>query len=154
MRNSLWTPETPNPMSGVIDEHTRSWFDGLFQGVIAIATLGAGFTFSVIVDPAEPTYDREFGRERVRFCLAISWLLFILALGCAAGGASLFKFHQVITWSVARWVSLLVQLLPLAAFMATARAIAAYAGTVGWVSMGIIGAYALILLGFWVVQSL
>lgn len=47
---------------------------------MAISTLGAGFTFGFILNDVKPPAGSMFDAEQVRFFLAMSWFLFILAL--------------------------------------------------------------------------
>lgn len=73
------------------------WYDKLCQAVGGIATLGAGFTFTVIVTQlAEPDPDHPNGTKakHVRFCLALSWVLFVLSLACASFAALIFNANR------------------------------------------------------------
>lgn len=55
----------------------RTFFDGLTRIVVAISTLGAGFTFSFILsDVNPPSIISPFNAVQVRFFLAMSWFLF------------------------------------------------------------------------------
>jgi hypothetical protein len=76
-----------------------NWYYTFFQAVIGVASIAAGFTFSVIVSPLEPppstNLDGQIPPEaeqtrqlnHVRRCLSISWLLFVLSLAWASSAA-------------------------------------------------------------------
>jgi hypothetical protein len=61
-------------------ERVRTFFQGLFKIVVAVSTLGASFTFTfILTDIRSPNHPHFDGDQLVTF-LAMSWLLFIVAL--------------------------------------------------------------------------
>ncbi|KIW69559.1 hypothetical protein PV04_05429 [Phialophora macrospora] len=77
------------------------WYDKLCQAVGSIATLGAGFTFTVIVTelaPPDPNDSTREKKDHVRFCLALSWVLFVISLAFASFSGLLFNANR-------RWFS-------------------------------------------------
>ncbi len=80
-------------------EQWMKWYNRLCQAVAGIATLGAGFTFTVMVselaDPDAATAAASLAKKkRVRFCLALSWVLFVLSLAFASFAALLFNANR------------------------------------------------------------
>lgn len=208
------------------------WYDKLCQAVGGIATLGAGFTFTVIVTQlAEPDPNHPNGSKvkHVRFCLALSWVLFVLSLACASFAALVFNANR--RWFTddlkmcvldqvyrnemwGRWVALdceerisrlswladpenagaiypenvggrarqrngyrdcygepryswirsqqgfisavmvlVLELLPLSAFIASAEAVRAYENTLGWIIIGLIILITMMVFVFWLAQN-
>jgi hypothetical protein len=73
------------------------WYDKLCQAVGGIATLGAGFTFTVIVSelaPPDPDDEAQGKKDHVRFCLALSWVLFVISLAFASFAGLLFNANR------------------------------------------------------------
>ena len=147
------------------------WFDSLFAAVIGISTLGAGFTFGIIFsDPALPSdlnglYEVEF-KDRIRFLLALSWVLFILAIGEASAASLLFSATELRDWFLEGWekdhtgpnviatlCSFGVQVLRTAAFLVASWAISFYCPLTGWVAFGFCGAFGVFLLLIVVVRA-
>lgn len=58
----------------------RTFFEGITKIMGGISTLGAGFTFSFILNDVHPPSNAIFDADQVRFFLAISWFLFIVSL--------------------------------------------------------------------------
>jgi hypothetical protein len=133
----------PISTSPSADSAYREWLDKLFQTVSQIGTLGAGFTFSVIVTGLQE--GAGIDTNKVRYYVATSWVLFIIAvifanfLSMLAGYwratldnalAADFRSHMPV-----RALSLIaagvLQVLLLAAFALSARAIEAYEPGVG-----------------------
>jgi len=92
------------PLSKHSGSSVATFFNGLFATIIGIATLGASVTFSYVlsnnVQPpssSHPTFDAA----QVQLFLALSWLLFLLALAFASLGSTLltfFKDHWKADW--------------------------------------------------------
>jgi hypothetical protein len=141
-------------------EKVLSWWDSFSKAVIGISTFGASITFSVILsslpDPVDIrststskiSRNTKFGRETVRKFLSISWLMFVLALGFAivsqlmlrkasGYGKGLKLLQVVLNWLI------------LGAFMFLSLAVAAYVPEVGWVGVGFISFFALLVSVLW-----
>ena len=109
---------------------------------VGVSIFGASI-FTVIVSeiaqPGKPPSNERFDERTVRTLLAISWLLFVLALGI--GGVSI----NLLTgtgenpqfWSrlKIRSLILLLQSLIIGAFLILSLVIVAYTGDVGWVAV-------------------
>lgn len=133
-------------------ERIIKFFDALFTFVIGTAALGAGFTFPTILAKLDPAPTGKFHDSVQRF-LAISWLLFILALASAGFFASIIGFgkdfakynwqfgtdhldkHNKLRWFGALASGIPVMLL-IAAFMFLSFVVVAYDERVGWAAVG------------------
>jgi hypothetical protein len=157
------------------------WYGQLFAAIITISTLGAGFTFGILFSGIQvpvsvtnqytnATTEQEI-REKtqaetdevayIRNCLAISWTLFVFAIGTAsfvalivntlrdvlisqvrqAGSMRLCRNTGMHLWGMVI-STLLAQLLPVGAFMASAEAVRQYNSNIGlaaWVGTGLAG---------------
>lgn len=82
------------------------WFDKFFSAVLAIGTLGAGFTFSVIFSNLEDLKD-TVDTNAVRHFLIVAWLLFVLAVAIASVSAGLFNFMDFFNYPFGKMVKLL-----------------------------------------------
>jgi len=72
-----------------------AFFNGLFTTIIGIATLGASVTFSyVLSNNTQPPTSHMFDSEHIQLFLAISWLLFLLALAFASLGSTILTFFR------------------------------------------------------------
>ena len=72
-----------------------TFLHGVFATVIAIAILGASITFAYVVSDIRPTPDgAKFDKSHCQTFLAISWLLFSLALGISGISASILTFYR------------------------------------------------------------
>jgi hypothetical protein len=114
-------------------------YDGTFSAIIGIGTLGGGFTFTVIfstLDTRNGTLTPEV-IDRSRHFLVVAWVLFILAVTgaailafhCRASARSLIerfdRFESTVIIPIAACLDGL-QLLILAAFLMSARALKPY----------------------------
>ncbi|KAH0537510.1 hypothetical protein FGG08_005685 [Glutinoglossum americanum] len=164
-------------------ERAVEWWEGFLPAVIGVSTFGGSITFSVIVSEiADPgrlnpsnqnavTYTR-FQRETVRMFLALSWLLFIMALGVASMVAQLLSFHRerfrdnfekpmsgmpilnmITNGGGLHGLSLLLNGLMLGAFYFLSLAVVAYVETVGWIAVAFTSTYVLIVGGVWVAHA-
>jgi hypothetical protein len=70
----------------------KTFFEGLTKIVVAISTLGSGFTFSFILNGVHPPSNSYFEASTVHLFLAISWFLFILALTLSSLATLLLNF--------------------------------------------------------------
>ena len=143
------------------------WFIKFFDNIIIIASLGAGFSFSIIIsDPAKPPAHKRWclSSDDVRFYLAISWALFVFAIGGAVAGSQIFQFYKTTiikmlndgtrkTMPIAvSLVSITLQLLVIVAFMLDELVVAAYVDAVGWSTFAITASFGLAAIGSWVVE--
>lgn len=142
------------------------WFEDYLKAIIGIAVFGGQITFTLIVsDIADPmrlntsnTDDATpsvFNKERVRLCIALSWLFFTLTLGFGVLTHLLFTgrrrgslapriesvFYLVMTF--------LLNFLPIGAFLLLSLATAAYVPVVGWIGVAFTSIFALLVLFFW-----
>ncbi|KAK5099546.1 hypothetical protein LTR70_002447 [Exophiala xenobiotica] len=129
-------------------EKTMNWFDKLFQNIIVVASLCAGFSFSVVVAPLERIQNDHFTVQQVNTAVAVSWLLFVLAVTLSSAFSSFFYFDErklgeKLTGQC-RWthswmalVSLTVQELVLGGFLAASVDVAAFSKNVGYTTIGI-----------------
>src|SRR5437762_6912267 len=60
----------------------RIFYDGFAKIVIAISTLGVGFTFSFILTDVYPP-NATLRPDQIRFFMTMTWLLFLVALAFA-----------------------------------------------------------------------
>lgn len=171
--NALWVYLT--------SEEWMTWYDRFFQAVIGVATLGAGFTFSVIVSSLEipnvlvdDQAEQKRQVDRIRFYLSLSWLLFVLSLSWASFAAQIMDVNKRMfmnsidranwdtsyrglrnrPWLFSTTATLIAQLLPIAAFWASASAVKAYQYRTGLAAIIILANIAFILIVAWSCQNL
>lgn len=147
-------------------EEIMQWCDKLFTVCGSISTLGAGFTFTAIVNAIdEPPPGSRFDKVQVRKFLALSWLLFLLSLGYATTAAVLFSFHgKAIERSynthsrkahLGLWVVVAgQQLLILAAVAVSTLAVMTYVDGVGVAGEIFTGLFAALISVLWLDQSM
>ena len=133
------------------------WYTQLFGAVVGIASLGAGFVFTIIFSGIEaPVHsaDPDTAKEYIRTCLAAAWLLFVAAIGWTTFVALLMsvnknsileKINAANTenkkWGsdsgllLLSWSTLVAQLLPIGGFLASAEALRKYHNAIGTVSL-------------------
>ena len=136
----------------------------LFSALSTLGTLGAGFTFSVVVQQSAAENVAGFSPSTVTNFAAISSILFVLTVLVAQGCSQLFKFEQAIIaegvdeddpcvqWALAS-LSLLLQAQLLGAFLFLELVLAAHAPTVGWIGIAFTVFLALVALGLWLLQA-
>ncbi|OAP56173.1 hypothetical protein AYL99_09352 [Fonsecaea erecta] len=143
-------PITKHPGSSV-----TTFFSGLFTTIIGISTLGASITFSYVLsnNTSTPRAGKPVFRvEQIQEFLAISWLLFLLALTIASLGSTIltfFKDHWIADWdglngktsqqSVQRYAMVAAGLmggLIIGAFVLLCLVVVAYTAVVGWIALG------------------
>lgn len=153
-----------HPMAKHSGTSVATFFNGLFTTIIGIATLGASVTFSYVLSnntqqplSANPT----FSMEQIQTFLAISWLLFLLALAVASLGSTLltfFKKHWVADWNgtngrTSQWsvqmyasvISGIMGGLVIGAFILLGLVVVAYSPIVGWIAVGFTSFFGLII---------
>jgi hypothetical protein len=103
-----------------------------------VATLGSSITFALIVtdikDPKEVSRHGRFDLSSVRILLAVSWLLFMIALNFS------FSFAQAMPQkrtSVQILGSKFVYVISIAAVLMLALVVSAYVEVVGYVGIGL-----------------
>lgn len=142
---------------GIDGESIMKWFDKLFQNIIVVASLGAGFSFSVVLAPLERINNDRFTVQDVNTAVAVSWLLFVLAVTLCSALSSFFTFHEETlsknlsepkcwthTWMA--MCSFTVQALVLGGFLAASVAVAAFSRNVGYLAVALTSLSALGLL--------
>ncbi|ETN43011.1 uncharacterized protein HMPREF1541_02169 [Cyphellophora europaea CBS 101466] len=98
------------PMAVHSGASVASFFNGLFQTILAIGTLGASITFNYVLSNAAPADSNDsnvldtpnntgngeprFSAPTVQLFLSISWLLFLLGLAFASLGQTLLTFFR------------------------------------------------------------
>ncbi|RMZ78295.1 hypothetical protein DV737_g3943, partial [Chaetothyriales sp. CBS 132003] len=140
-----------------------TFFTGLFQTILGIATLGASVSFSyVLSNTQQPTViNANFTMQQVPLFLAVSWLLFLLALAFASLGSTLLTFfnkpwqkdwdglqgpaRQLRVQIYAVGASALMGTLIIAAFCLLCLVVAAYTPIVGWIALGFTALFAIII---------
>ena len=132
-------------------ERLASYFDSFFRTIVAISTLGASLTFTKIVQaPVDPWINYGIDSDTTQFYMAISWMLFLLALVITSAFASLLslyrpqaieafatkdhKWKKRVMWA-ATLASLLLILLVFGSFIFLSLVVVAYTGPVGWLTL-------------------
>lgn len=142
------------PMAKHSGSSVSVWFNGLFTTIIGVATLGTSITFSYVLSnntAMSPSETATFSQQQVQEFLAISWLLFLLALAFASLGSTLltfFKKHWIADWDgtngkTSQWTvqmyavcaSGLLGGLVIGAFVLLCLVVVAYSTVVGWVAL-------------------
>ncbi|EXJ83455.1 hypothetical protein A1O1_07078 [Capronia coronata CBS 617.96] len=143
------------PMSKHSGAAVSTFFNGLFTTIIGIATLGASITFSYVLSnntSIPPSRSPSFDSQQIQLFLAISWLLFLLALAFASLGSTLltfFKTHWTADWDgingkTSQWsvqvyavfASGLLGALTVGAFVLLCLVVVAYSAVIGWIALG------------------
>jgi hypothetical protein len=157
------------PMAKHSGSSVAIFFNGLFQTILAISTLGASITFNYVLSnsnapnssiPSAST--RRFSARTVQLFLAVSWLLFLLALASAALGSTLLTFfrkHWEADWDGKRgktsqttvqlyavFASGVMGSLVVGAFVLLCLVVVAYEPTVGWIALGFTSFFGLIMM--------
>ncbi|KAK3390354.1 hypothetical protein B0H63DRAFT_465330 [Podospora didyma] len=166
-------PAAQAPAGG--DPAFWGWLNEYLNAILGIAVLGGQITFTVIVsdiadpstlglnDPSSfPTSSPIFSKEKVRFLIALSWLFFTSTLGLGVLTKVLVASGPLSTSSgpvsasgrraftaVYGTLTLLLNALPIGAFLLLALAVVAYSPVVGWIAVGLIGIFGLFVLFLW-----
>jgi hypothetical protein len=146
--------------SNYTEQKALHWWDSFSKGIIGISTFGASICFSVILtelpdpiairnrSPSKLTAKVHFDREAVRKFLALSWLMFVLALGFAI--VSQIKLQRSTgRGSGLHWLEITLNGLILSAFMFLSLSVAAYVPDVGFAGVGFISFFALVVVSMW-----
>lgn len=159
--------ETTNSMEAdSIADNTwlDGWFDGYLTAIIGVSVFGGQITFSValsdIPDPAEVIPSPPYQRQTVRTFVTISWLLFMFTLAIALFVKMIVSDNATRYWiraifgvgGLRRIIAatiILLQELPIAAFLFLALSITAYVPIVGWVGVGSISCFAVFIGVLW-----
>jgi hypothetical protein len=150
---------TQHPGSSV-----STFFKGLFTTIIGISTLGTSVTFSYVLsdNTARPrSANPVFDLEQTQLFLAISWLLFLLALANASLCSTLltfFKEHWIADWDGANGkksqfevqiyavsAAGLMGALIVGAFVLLSLVVTAYSAIIGWTALGFTAFYGLVI---------
>lgn len=143
------------PMAKHSGSSVATFFNGLFPTIIGISSLGASVTFSYVLsnNTQDPLSENPtFSTEQIQQLLAISWLLFLLALAFASLGSTLlifFKSHWIADWDglngrTSQWTVHVYATLAsgflggliVGAFIVLCLVVVAYSPTVGWIAVG------------------
>lgn len=152
-------PMTQHPGSSV-----SIFFNGLFTTSIGISTLGTSVTFSYVLSNNTSTprsSNPVFNEEQIQDFLAISWLLFLLALANASLGSTLLTFfrdHWIDDWNgvngkksqfqvqlYAVFAAGFIGAMIMGAFVLLCLVVVAYSPIVGWVALGFTSFFALVI---------
>ena len=162
------------PMAVHSGASVATFFNGLFQTILAIGTLGASITFNYVLSNASPsdggsnTLDAPttsglpiFSAATVQLFLSVSWLLFLLSLAFASLGQTLltfFRAHWQRDWDglhgrtsqmEVQWYAVLAAVvmggLVVGAFTLLCLVVVAYSPVVGWIALGFTGFFGLII---------
>jgi hypothetical protein len=153
------------PMAQHRGSSISAFFNGLFSITIAVSTLGTSITFSYVLsnDISVPSSKPPtFAQQQIREFLAISWLLFLLALAFASLGSTFltfFKNHWIADWNgtngkTSQWTvqmyavvaSGLLGGLTIGAFALLCLVVVAFSAIVGWVALGFTAFFGLVIL--------
>lgn len=135
----------------------KAWFQAYLAFVIGIAVLGGQITFTLIVSQlADPPPQSVFSMGAVRHLIAAAWLLFTGTLGVGVITSLLFTDDRRSTRTPGISglsgfvITFLLNFLPLGAFLLLALAAAAYTPVVGWIGVGGISLFGLLVLYYWI----
>ncbi|EXL65641.1 hypothetical protein FOPG_18140 [Fusarium oxysporum f. sp. conglutinans race 2 54008] len=152
---ALQSREQLSNMPNVINsEAVTKSFEVFLSFVVTVTIFGAAiFTvvISEIVDPSTISSNAKFDKQTVRTFLAISWLLFVVALGLAAfsmstfyaerekagGGFSEEQIRKWRPWGIL--ASFMLQIMIIVAFLFLSLVLVAYTEGVGWVAVALSG---------------
>ncbi len=156
-----WFNEYLNAIIGIAALGGQITFTVIVSDIADPSTLGSS---SSSPGPDEPTPSNStavlFPKEKVRFFIALSWLFFTATLGLAVVAKVLFTTSPqpgsinagrsaVLVSKIYSGLTLLLNMLPIAAFLLLALAAAAYVPVVGWVGVALIGFFAVLVLVLW-----
>lgn len=129
------------------DQIQRTTSDKFYQNIGQVAVLGSSITFALIVtdikDPELVSPHGKFDLSTVRIFLAVSWLLYMVALNFS------FSFAQFMPGQDrARRIlaSKFVYFLDIIASLLLALVVAAYVGVVGYVGIGLTSYVAIVVI--------
>ena len=140
------------------------WFDGYLTAMIGVSVFGGQITFTVILsdipDPEDIMVSPSFQRQTVRTFLAISWVLFAFTLALSLLVKMLMSDHLTRGWiedkigvrmmhHMTALTIILLEELPVVAFLFLALSVTAYVPIVGWIGVGSISLFAAFLAVLW-----
>jgi hypothetical protein len=141
-----------------MDERVIKSFEGFLSFTVGISIFGASIFTVIVSEIADPTglsANARFGLKTVRAFLAISWLLFVLALGIGGFSMSVLAYARENTSAtgsdverIREWeplgllASSIIQALIIGAFLFLSLVVVAYTGAVGWVAVALTSAIA------------
>lgn len=144
------------------------WWNSLFQAVIAISLLGAGFTFTIIFSDITAPYGDEGKVQHVRTCLIASWMLFVMSVAWASFASVILAVNKTHVLNALasgkKWyksivlfgitVAVLVQMvMPVGAFLAAAEAVRMYHNGFGIATLAMVGLIGLLMIIGWALQN-
>ncbi|KIV95775.1 hypothetical protein PV10_03390 [Exophiala mesophila] len=153
------------PMTTHSGASVASFFNGLFATIVGISTLGTSVTFSYVLSSnvqAPRALNPTFSLDEIHSFLAVSWLLFLLAMAFGSLGSTLLTFYKkrwVADWDgyngrTSRWAvqmyavtaSAFMGGLVIGAFIILGLVVVAYSPTVGWIAVGVTSFFGLIIM--------
>ncbi|KAK5950710.1 hypothetical protein OHC33_008377 [Knufia fluminis] len=152
------------PMTKHSGSNVVTFFNGLFQTIIAISTLGTSVTFSFILTSNTELSNPNayYNTSQVATFLAVSWLLFLLALTFGSLGSTLltfFKAHWIRDWDgehgrrsqkevqfYAVLASGLLGAQIIGAFVFLCLVAVAYSPVVGWIALAFTGWFGILIM--------
>ncbi|KAL9107651.1 MAG: hypothetical protein Q9227_007458 [Pyrenula ochraceoflavens] len=156
-----FTPTANSSSNTSSAENVATWFAGFFQTLLGLSTLGASITFSYVLSSSSNTSlprDAYFSSRQLSHFLALSWLLFVLALAFTSIFTTLLQFYhadaishwtrgghgkRLVLWYATLACALLYGLV-ISAFIFLCLVDVAYAETIGWVATGFAIAFAVL----------
>ena len=151
--------------TAVPDAWLDGWFDGYLTAIIGVSVFGGQITFSVALsdlpDPADIIPSPFFQRQMVRTFVTVSWLLFMFTLAIALFAKMIFSENTTRYWvraifgatglrRIVATMMLLLQELPVVAFLFLALSITAYVPVVGWIGVGSVSLFAAFIAVLWI----
>jgi len=152
----------------------HSWWLQYLAGLVGVSSLGASITFGVLTtsNTGPDALSGRFGSGTVRNFLAIAFLLFLVTIGCGSLFSSLLFFHEESNFAsddlfrqefsiwkfrarfnkFLHFCNLVITLVMLVAFIMLALVIVAYTEGIGWVTLAVVCAYAIIYFVLWSYQ--
>lgn len=153
------------PMTTHSGASVATFFNGLFATIIGISTLGTSVTFSYVLSSniqAPRAIDATFSLAEIQLFLAVSWLLFLLAMAFGSLGSTLltfFKKHWIADWDgyngrTSQWTvqmyavtaSAFMGGLVIGAFIILGLVVVAYSPIVGWIAVGVTSFFGLFIM--------
>ncbi|KAH7459116.1 hypothetical protein FOMA001_g20264 [Fusarium oxysporum f. sp. matthiolae] len=135
--------ESPSPSK----KKSNTGAQNFFQNIGAVASLGGGLTFGLIVsdlkDPKGVSRKHIFDLSTVRILLASSWLLFMMALSLSFSVPQIWRKTKRLSKALL-WKAL--YLLDIAAVICLSLVVAAYVEVVGFLGVGLAGLVAILVL--------
>lgn len=133
------------------------WYEKFLTSVIVIASLGAGFTFSLVFSPVAETKNENIKPEDVTTFVSLSWLFFTLALAVSTSLqlasalyteylTTLLNRQQGLIFIALNVVSWVVQSLLLLGFLFASFCVAAFQKNVGYAALGLTSFFIVLLI--------